>query len=168
MKAKPAAARAPTARRNRDLVRRFGWEVAAIDIYLQDLRVFWGKTLGVSGPQWMILMAVSDLDEGEGVSVKAVAQMMRVDPSFITTNTKLLEKKGLLRRRVSAKDARVVQMSLTDRMSRHLSTLAARQEEIENFIFSEVADDELAQLTERLGLLKTRLEKARFRLEAEL
>ncbi|WP_430649569.1 MarR family transcriptional regulator [Bradyrhizobium murdochi] len=35
--------------------------------------------------------------------------------SFVTTQSKLLEKKGFLRRKPSTSDARVVQMSLTDK-----------------------------------------------------
>lgn len=98
---------------NQELVRQFSWAVAAINVHFQEIRQFWAKTLGISGPQWMILMAISDLDDGEGVSVKAVSKMLHVDPSFVTTQSKMLEKKGLMRRRTSAEDARVVQTCLS-------------------------------------------------------
>src|SRR5260370_10762212 len=104
---------APPAVENQDIVRRFTWEIASINVHLQELRYFWAKTLGISGPQWMILMALADLDKGEGVPVKVVSKMLHVDSSFATTQSKMLEKKAFVRRKSSGSDAQTVQMSLT-------------------------------------------------------
>jgi MarR family transcriptional regulator, organic hydroperoxide resistance regulator len=146
--------------RNQEVVRQFAWTVASINVYLQEIRYFWAKALGISGPQWMILMALADMDQGEGASVKAVSKMLHVDPSFVTTQSKILEKKGFVRRRSSEDDARVVQMSLTDKTYKHIANLAARQDELNDFIFAEIDNRELAELTGRLGQLRNRLEKA--------
>jgi len=94
--------------KNHDIARQFAWEIAAINVHLQEIRYFWAKALGVSGPQWMILMALADLDQGAGVPVKVVSKMLHVDPSFVTTQSKMLEKKGFMRRKTSGDDARVV------------------------------------------------------------
>ena len=145
---------------NHDLAQQFTWEIAGINVHLQDLRNFWAKALGVSGPQWMILMALADLDQGEGVSVKAVSKMLHVDPSFVTTQSKMLEKKGFMRRKTSEDDARVVQMSLTDKTYKHIARLASQQEELNNFIFGEFTERELEEFTGKLAALKRRLEKA--------
>jgi MarR family transcriptional regulator, organic hydroperoxide resistance regulator len=146
--------------KNHDTARRFAWEIAAINVHLQEIRYFWAKTLGVSGPQWMILMALADLDQGEGVPVKVVSKMLHVDPSFVTTQSKMLEKKGFMRRKTSDDDARVVQMSLTDKTYKHIAALASRQEELNDFIFAEFSDRDLAEFTDKLTALKARLEKA--------
>jgi MarR family transcriptional regulator, organic hydroperoxide resistance regulator len=146
--------------KNQDLARQFAWEIAAINVHLQEIRYFWAKALGVSGPQWMILMALADLDQGEGVPVKVVSKMLHVDPSFVTTQSKMLEKKGFMRRKTSGDDARVVQMSLTDKTYKHIAGLASQQEELNNFIFAEFSDRELGEFTGKLAALKTRLEKA--------
>ena len=146
--------------KNHDIARRFAWEIAAINVHLQEIRYFWAKTLGVSGPQWMILMALADLDQGEGVPVKVVSKMLHVDPSFVTTQSKMLEKKGFMRRKTSGDDARVVQMSLTDKSYKHIASLAAQQEELNNFIFAEFNDRDLTEFTDKLTALKARLEKA--------
>ncbi len=137
--------------KNQDLVRQFTWEVASINVHLQEIRYFWAKTLGISGPQWMILMALADLDQGEGISVKAVSKMLHVDPSFVTTQSKLLEKKGFVRRRVSEEDARIVQMSLTDKTYKHMESLASQRESLSNFIFDEFSDRELTELNGKLA-----------------
>ncbi len=64
------------AAKNQDTIRRFTWEIASINVHLQELRYFWAKALGISGPQWMILMALADLDQGDGVPVKVVSKML--------------------------------------------------------------------------------------------
>jgi DNA-binding MarR family transcriptional regulator len=86
--------------------------------------------------------------------------MLHVDPSFVTTQSKMLEKKGFLRRKTSGDDARVVQMSLTDKTYKHIASLASQQEELNNFIFAEFSDRELGEFTGKLTALKARLEKA--------
>ena len=145
------------AAKNQDVVKRFSWEVASINVYLQELRYFWAKALGISGPQWMILMALADLDEKDGVPVNVVSKKLHVDSSFVTTQSKLLEKKGFLRRKTSADYARIVQMSLTDKTYKHLAGLAARQEALNAFIFAELSDKQLNELINTLSGLNTRL-----------
>jgi DNA-binding MarR family transcriptional regulator len=147
-------------RKNQDAARRFTWEIASISVHLEELRYFWAKALGISGPQWMILMAVAELDQGEGIPVNAVSKMLHVDSSFVTTQSKLLEKKGFMRRKPSPDDARVVRMSLTDKTYKQLANLEAQQDAINDFIFEEFGENELLAFTNRLAALKTRIEKA--------
>ena len=153
---------------NHGLAQQFTWETIGISVHLQDVRNFWAKALGVSGPQWMILMASADLDQGEGVSVKAVSKMLHVDPSFVTTQSKMLEKKGFMRRKTSETDARVVQMSLTDKTYKHIARLASQQEELNNFIFREFTERELEEFTGKLASLKRRLEKASLKVASDI
>jgi DNA-binding MarR family transcriptional regulator len=116
----------------------------------------------------MILMALADLDQGTGVPVKVVSKMLHVDPSFVTTQSKMLEKKGFMRRKTSGDDARVVQMSLTDKSYKHIAALASQQEELNNFIFAEFSDRELGEFTGKLAALKNRLEKARLKVAMDI
>ena len=149
-----------SAHKNRDAARRFTWEIASISVHLEELRYFWAKALGVSGPQWMILMAVAELDQGEGIPVNGVSKMLHVDSSFVTTQSKLLEKKGFMRRKPAPDDARVVRMSLTDRTYKQLANLEAQQNAINDFIFEEFDEQALAAFTDKLAALKSRIEKA--------
>ena len=158
---------AGAASKNQNTIRRFTWVIASINVHLEELRYFWAKTLGVSGPQWMILMALADLDEEHGVPVNVVSKKLHVDSSFVTTQSKLLEKKGFLRRKTSAEDARIVQMSLTDKTYKHLAGLAARQEALNEFVFAELNERQIDELMDTLTTLQNRLEKARLRVAAD-
>jgi MarR family transcriptional regulator, organic hydroperoxide resistance regulator len=154
-------------KKDQDAVRRFSWEIASISAYLEELRHFWARTLGITGPQWMIIMALADHDQGEGVAVNVVSKMLHVDPSFVTTQSKLLEKKGFVRRKTATEDARIVKMSLTDKTSKHMAGLAAQQDSLNAFIFAEFDDRGLTDLTEKLAAVKRRLEKARLKVAVD-
>ena len=92
--------------------------------------------------------------------MKVVSKMLHVDSSFVTTQSKMLEKKGFVRRKTSAEDARIVEMSLTDKSYKHMANLASQQEDLNEFIFAEFSDRELTEFTGKLASLKNRLEKA--------
>jgi MarR family transcriptional regulator, organic hydroperoxide resistance regulator len=156
-----------SATKSQDVIRRFAWEIAAISVHLEEIRYFWAKTLGISGPQWMMIVALADLDQGDGVPVNAVSKMLHVDPSFVTTQSKLLEKKGFVRRKPAKEDARIVKMSLTDKTYKQLASLTSQQESLNEFIFAEFSPRELDDLTNRLAALKKRLEKARLKVAAD-
>jgi DNA-binding MarR family transcriptional regulator len=156
-----------SAKKNQDVAQRFAWEIAAISVHLEEIRHFWARSLGISGPQWMIIVALSDLDQGDGVPVNAVSKMLHVDPSFVTTQSKLLEKKGFVRRKPAKEDARIVKMSLTDKTCKHLASLAAQQESLNAFIFAEFDAREIDELTDTLAALKRRLERACLKVAAE-
>jgi MarR family transcriptional regulator, organic hydroperoxide resistance regulator len=151
-----------------DAFRKFPWEITSINVHLDQIRDFWAHNLGVTGPQWMILMAVSDLDQGDGVPVKDVSAALRVDPSFVTTQSKMLEKMSLLRRASSNQDARVVLMSLSEKARKHAANLSAKQELFSKFIFSEFNEATLRDILSKLASLENRLEKAALKLSADL
>ena len=145
---------------NLDIIKRFTLEISSINSHLEEVRQFWGKTLGITGPQWMILMAVSDLDKGGGVPIHVVAKLLHVDPSFVTPQSKVLEHKWLLCRAPSPSDARVVRLSLTDKTKKHLASLAEQYYTFRQFVFEEFSEKELAEFSAKLANLNTRLEKA--------
>jgi MarR family transcriptional regulator, organic hydroperoxide resistance regulator len=165
--ARRASSRGTTSK-NQDVIRRLTWVIASISVRLEELRYFWGKTLGISGPQWMILMALAEIDQDDGVPVNVVSKKLHVDSSFVTTQSKLLEKGGFIRRKTSTEDGRIVQMSLTDKTYKHLASLAAQQEALNEFIFSEFDDRELGELTDKLAALQNRLEKACLKLVLDI
>ncbi|WP_456710655.1 MULTISPECIES: MarR family winged helix-turn-helix transcriptional regulator [Bradyrhizobium] len=143
-----------------DIIKRFTLEISSINSHLERVRQLWGKALGVSGPQWMILIAISDLDKADGVPINVVSKLLHVDPSFVTTQSKLLEQKQLLRRAPSPADARVVRLSLTDKTRKHLAGLSDQHKAFKKTVFEEFSEPELAEFTAKLAMLNNRLEKA--------
>ncbi|QQN62295.1 MarR family transcriptional regulator [Bradyrhizobium diazoefficiens] len=152
---------------NLDITKHLTLEISSINRHLEEIRQLWGKTLGVSGPQWMILIAVSDFDQDAGVPVNVVSKLLHVDPSFVTTQSKILEQKDLLRRVPSPTDARVIRMSLTDKARKHLASLAEQFSAIRRFVFEEFDETELTAFTCKLITLNKRLGKMCLKVAAE-
>lgn len=50
------------------------WEIRSINVCLEELRQFQANMLGITGPQWMILMALADLERENGVPVNVVSK----------------------------------------------------------------------------------------------
>jgi DNA-binding MarR family transcriptional regulator len=95
-------------------------------VAFEEVRHFWADVLGVRGPQWTIIVAVQELDRGEGALVTAVARMLHVNPTFVLTQSRLLERKGFIRRTAASGDSGIVSLSLTDKAYKHLAKLVQR------------------------------------------
>jgi DNA-binding MarR family transcriptional regulator len=154
--------------RDQHFIGRLGRDIDLIGTYLEELGHNWAKTLGISDPQWRIILVLADGQTGEGVPVKVVSRILNVEPSFITTQSKLLEKKGLIHRKASKHDGRIVNMSLTDATSAHLASLAAQRGALSEYILADFEPRELEDLSSKLSSLKTKLQKACLKLAANL
>jgi MarR family transcriptional regulator, organic hydroperoxide resistance regulator len=75
----------------------------------------------------MILMALQRLDQGQGASAQAVAEVLQMNLSFVTSQSRLLETKGLVRRKAAGDDPGDMMLSLTEKARHHLAELALRQ-----------------------------------------
>jgi DNA-binding MarR family transcriptional regulator len=148
--------------------REFVWNIISINTHLEEVRSIWAKMLDITCPQWLILMAVNDLDQGKGISVREVSTKLHVDPSFVTTQTKSLEKHGFMRRVASKEDARVVLMSLTDKAHKQISNLYSQQMRADNLVYAEFSDQTMRELNAKLSTMKDRVAKAAQVLAADL
>jgi DNA-binding MarR family transcriptional regulator len=151
-----------------EILQQFIWDIVSISSSLEDIRRIWADTLGVSGPQWLILMAINELDRGAGVSLRDVTAKLHVDPSFIATQSRMLEKSGFVRRVASSDDARILLMTLTEKTSDGIKSLSALQETLNSFIFSDLDGQMLNETFRTLSFLKAKLEKAKLRLASEI
>lgn len=139
---------------------RLPWDVLSLSVHFMRLSELWGKRIGVSGSQWMILMAIRQLDQGPGVSVKDGASFLNTDASFVTTQSKALERLDLIERIQSVHDRRSVLMSLTEKANDQLAILTPSMARLQNFIRDELGDDEFNVLSEAVLRLRNRLDKA--------
>ncbi len=149
------------------LERELTWDLLAINTHLEDIRRMWANLLGVSGPQWLILMAISELDGGEGVSVGEVSSKLYVNSTFVTAQTKSLERWGFLVRATSPSDARIVLMSLTDKARREIAKLAATRNKFSDYVFADIGDRTVRDITDSLSRIRQRVETAALQMKLD-
>lgn len=162
--------RTPVARQSADRYDSFDefiWNMIAVSNSAEKLNSIWAKMLGLSVHQWMILVAIRDLDRSRGISVSGVASKLQVDPSFVTCESKKLERNGLLQRVKSPNDARVVMMTLTNKARSEISRVLTTHEPTKESIFRDV-EGLLDEVNATLWSLREKLERAAKRLQAEI
>lgn len=128
----------------------FIWNIVEISSQLEEIHKSWAQMLGLTEPQWLILMAIDELDEGRGVSGIAVANKLRIHPAFVTNQTKKLEQMGLLTRVTSPEDARFLQISLTEKARTEITSLSIKREALNSTMFVGVDGESLQYLNRRL------------------
>lgn len=131
-------------------VTEFMWNIVEIHSQLQQIHKSWAQMLGITEPQWLVLMAVDELDQGRGVSGVAVATKLRIHPAFVTNQTKRLEQLELLVRVTSPEDARFLQISLTQKARTEITNLSIKRQSISSTMFSGLDQESLRYLNRRL------------------
>jgi MarR family transcriptional regulator, organic hydroperoxide resistance regulator len=58
---------------------------------------FWAKTFGINGPEWMIILVLSEA-ENFSASEGAIVKALGVNQSFINAHVQILERKGHVER----------------------------------------------------------------------
>lgn len=129
----------------------FIWNIVEIHSQLEEIHKSWAQMLGITEPQWLILMAIDELDQGRGVSGTAVANKLRIHPAFVTNQTKRLEKMELLARVTSPEDARYLQISLTQKARAELTNLAGKRQNLNSTMFGGLDEESLNYLNKRLS-----------------
>lgn len=128
----------------------FIWNILEIHAQLEEIHKSWAQMLGITEPQWLILMAINDLDEGRGVSGIAVANKLRIHPAFVTNQTKKLEQTEFLVRATSPEDARFLQISLTQKARAEIANLSNKRQAVNSTMFDSVDEESLLYLNKRL------------------
>lgn len=132
-------------------VRDFVWNIVEIHAQLETIHKGWAELLGITEPQWLILMAIDELDEGRGVSGIAVANKLRIHPAFVTNQTKKLEQMQLLARVTSPDDARFLQISLTEKARSEITKLSNKREALNSTIVGGLDYESIQYLNMRLN-----------------
>ncbi len=123
------------------------------------------KRLGVTGPQYGVLFAIAQLQNGEGVSVSKVAQHIGVTGAFVTTEVGKLARRGLVNKAASARDRRAVLLTLTQAGHDLLERFAPQLQAVNNEMFGGLSREEFSALLGIVRRLTSGEARARERLE---
>jgi DNA-binding MarR family transcriptional regulator len=118
-------------RRFRALVHDLLTIASRMDIVREHL----GGRMGISGPQYSVLIAVAQLQGETGVSVGAVAQAIHVSSAFIASETGKLAQLGLVLKRTNPSDRRSVLISLAPAGRLRIDRIGAELRAINDLFF---------------------------------
>jgi len=93
--------------------RRLVYDLFTIATRMSALREHLGARMGISAPQYSLLMAVGQFQRERGVGVTAIARALHVSSAFVATETGKLAQAGLITKRANPRDGRAVLLSLS-------------------------------------------------------
>jgi DNA-binding MarR family transcriptional regulator len=106
---------------------------------LELVRSHLGGRVGLTGPQYSILMAIAHLqgDRGvpAGIPVGRVAEQLHVSSAFVTAETGKLARRGLLQKRPNPDDGRGVLLGLTASGHGCVAALAPEVRQVNDLFF---------------------------------
>lgn len=119
--------------------RQFVHDSLGFSVRLLAVRDGFARFLGVSGPQYTILISVAHLAERGPVTVSDIAGHLHLSGSFVTTESNKLAKVGLLSKVTDPTDRRRVLLEVTDDGERRLRDLAQIQAEVNDVHFGSLS-----------------------------
>jgi MarR family transcriptional regulator, organic hydroperoxide resistance regulator len=93
--------------------RQMVYDLFTISTHMQSVRNHMASRIGISGPQYSILMAIAEMQNEIGVSVKRVAEHLHVSGAFVTAEAGKMLKLGYLEKRPNPEDRRGVRLTLS-------------------------------------------------------
>ena len=127
---------------------------------MQRVREHLGRRIGISGPQYSLMVAVAHLQNDTGVSVGTVAQALHVSSAFVASETGRMARRGLLLKRTNPHDRRGVLLSLAPAGRLKIDRLAAEIRAVNDLFFGGLDARSFAALSVAAAALVTGSSKA--------
>jgi DNA-binding MarR family transcriptional regulator len=97
-----------------------------------------GRMIGLTGSQYLVLLATAHRQGGEGVTIRELAQYVLMASTHVTTQVGALIRKGLLKKRPHGHDGRSVLVSLTAKGERAMNSIAPVRCEFNDAFFVDI------------------------------
>lgn len=115
--------------------RQMVYDLFTVSVRMEAVRDALAKDLGVTGPQYSILMAIARLAGIAGVPVGQVADQLHVTGAFVTVETGKLVGKDLVEKAPNPKDGRSVLLRLSEQGAARLERLAPKVRAVNDRFF---------------------------------
>jgi DNA-binding MarR family transcriptional regulator len=114
---------------------------------LHDALSAFAEFMGVTSPQYELLINIRYLGEGDGVNVTRLAAAVHCSGAFVTTEIGKLVAAGLVGKRRDANDRRCVLIDLTRKCRARFDELAALQRPVNDALFACLSGADFKRLT---------------------
>lgn len=115
--------------------RKLLYDMFTVGNRLEEIRRRLGARIGISGPQYTMMMAIAELEGSSGVSVGRVAEYLHVAQAFITAESGKLARQGYIEKKSDATDRRVSRLRISRKGSSALESLFPQLREINDVLF---------------------------------
>jgi DNA-binding MarR family transcriptional regulator len=104
--------------------RQLVYDLLTISVRMETVRSRLAWRIGITGPQYSVLVGIAQFQSADGVSVGKVAEVLHVSGAFITAETRELDRLGLVMKAINPRDRRGVLLRLTPKGERQMIALS--------------------------------------------
>ena len=134
---------------------------------LEEVRRYLGACIGLSGPQFSLLMAIQELEGEHGVSVGKLASYLHVAGTFVTAESAKLTQKQFIEKRSEPRDRRVSLLRVTPAGARAIGELLPEIRNINDTFFELESSPSFVSLCRAAERIEQGSRKVLSRIEAE-
>jgi DNA-binding MarR family transcriptional regulator len=134
-------------------LRKLLYDFFTVSARMETMKRYLGERLGLTAPQYTIMMAVAELQGVIGVSVGRVGEHLHVSGPFVTMESGKLLKKGLMERHSDLQDRRLSLLCLSPKGAKALQSLFPELQQINDVFFELGSRAEFERLCKTLGKL---------------
>ena len=113
---------------------------------LEEVRRYLGSRIGLSGPQYNLMMALAELQDSEGVSVGRVAEHLHVSGTFVTAETEKLARRGYINKHHDPNDMRISRLVIAEKGWSALRSLFPELQQVNDLFFAIESREEFENL----------------------
>jgi DNA-binding MarR family transcriptional regulator len=135
-------------------------DLLTVSSRMELVRGHLGARMGMSGPQYSVLVAIAHLQGEGGVSVRDLAEALHVSNAFIASETGKLAQRRLVHKRVNPNDRRGVLLSIAPAGRVEIGKIGAEIRAINDLFFGALDAKAFAALSGAIGALVTSSRKA--------
>jgi DNA-binding MarR family transcriptional regulator len=123
--------------------RRFVDNFVRLSARLQTLRAALAKGMGMTPPQYNILMILARANAPEGETMSGIAKRLGVSLSFVVSQTRILDHLGLIKLCRNPADQRSVLATVTQAGRKRIARVAPKIQQVNDLLFSSLTRREL-------------------------
>jgi MarR family transcriptional regulator, organic hydroperoxide resistance regulator len=128
-------------------------DLLTVSSRMELVRGHLGARMGMSGPQYSVLVAVAHLQGDGGVSVTALAKALHVSNAFIASETGKLAQRGFIHKRANPHDRRGVLLSIAPAGRIAIGRIGEEIRTINDLFFGALDAKAFAALSAAVGAL---------------
>ncbi len=134
--------------------RQFLHDTLAFSARLQEVRARLGHTIGLSGTQFTVLIAINHLQTSEPkIGVNQVADHLHFSGAFITIEINKLVAAGLVEKETDTEDRRRVNLTITAKARNLLNELAPLQRPANDLLFHSLSASDFDKMRKIMSQL---------------
>lgn len=133
--------------------RQLLYDISIAASHLESARGYLASHLGVSSPQYNMLMVIAQYEGSTGISVNEIADHLHVSNTFVTTEVKKLERLGMVVKAPNPADARSVLVRLSEEGEQRVQALHPELLFVNDHLFESISPADFKALSRIIASL---------------